>query len=72
MEVILPHLPTSFKVITEEDGKSALIWMLGEYGEVIHVLPGVYKLEILIYEGAEGVGRGCGTTLDLPLDESII
>ena len=41
VEVILPHLPTSFKVITEEDGKSALIWMLGEYGEVIHVLSGV-------------------------------
>lgn len=34
VEVILPHLPTSFKGVTEEDGKSALIWILGEYGEV--------------------------------------
>ena len=34
VEVILPHLPTSFKAMTEEDGKSALIWILGEYGEV--------------------------------------
>ena len=35
VEVIIPQLPTSFKGITDADGKSALIWILGEYGEVL-------------------------------------
>ena len=34
VEVIIPQLPDSFKGITDADGKSALIWILGEYGEV--------------------------------------
>ena len=34
VESIIPQLPTSFDDITEPDGRSALIWILGEYGEV--------------------------------------
>jgi hypothetical protein len=34
MESVIPQLPTSFEDVTDPDGKSALIWMLGEYGEV--------------------------------------
>ena len=34
VEVILPQLPTSFSSISDPEGKSALIWILGEYGEV--------------------------------------
>jgi len=34
VEVILPQLPTSFSSITDPEGRSALIWILGEYGEV--------------------------------------
>ena len=34
VEVIIPQLPASFKGITNADGKCALIWILGEYGEV--------------------------------------
>ena len=38
MESVIPQLPTSFEDVSDPDGKSALIWMLGEYGEV-HVQP---------------------------------
>ena len=45
VESIIPQLPTSFEDVTDPDGKSALIWILGEYGEVnahcIHVLVNV-------------------------------
>ena len=34
MESVIPQLPTSFDDVSDPDGKSALIWMLGEYGEV--------------------------------------
>lgn len=34
MESVIPQLPTSFEDVSDPDGKSALIWMLGEYGEV--------------------------------------
>ena len=34
VEVILPQLPTSFSSISDPEGKGALIWILGEYGEV--------------------------------------
>ena len=34
IEVILPQLPTSFDSITNPEGRAALIWILGEYGEV--------------------------------------
>ena len=34
IEVILPQLPTTFDSIIDQEGKSALIWILGEYGEV--------------------------------------
>ena len=34
VEVILPQLPTSFSRISDPEGKGALIWILGEYGEV--------------------------------------
>ena len=33
VEVILPQLPTSFSRISDPEGKGALIWILGEYGE---------------------------------------
>lgn len=39
VEVILPQLPTSFEAIVDPEGKAALIWILGEYGEVLHTLP---------------------------------
>ena len=39
VEVILPQLPTSFEAIVDPEGKAALIWILGEYGEVPHTLP---------------------------------
>ena len=34
VEVILPQLPTSFSTISDPEGRGALIWILGEYGEV--------------------------------------
>ena len=40
IEVILPQLPTTFDSIQDPEGKAALIWILGEYGEVhvrVHV-----------------------------------
>jgi len=33
-ELILPELPKNSSIITEVEGKAALIWILGEYGEV--------------------------------------
>ena len=33
-ELILPELPKNSSVISEVEGKAALIWILGEYGEV--------------------------------------
>lgn len=33
-EVILPQLPTDIGSIIDPYGKAALIWILGEYGEV--------------------------------------
>ena len=39
IEVILPQLPTTFDSIHDPEGRAALIWILGEYGEVhrVHV-----------------------------------
>ena len=34
VEVILPHLPASLDSVPDPSGKAALIWILGEYGEV--------------------------------------
>ncbi len=34
VEVILPQLPNDFDSITDPEGKAALLWILGEYGEV--------------------------------------
>ena len=34
VEVILPQLPSDFDSITDPEGKAALLWILGEYGEV--------------------------------------
>ena len=33
-EVIVPKLPTSFDYVTDPEGRAALLWILGEYGEV--------------------------------------
>ena len=33
-EMVLPELPKNVNAITESEGKAALIWILGEYGEV--------------------------------------
>ena len=33
-ELILPELPKNSSIISEVEGKAALIWILGEYGEV--------------------------------------
>ena len=34
VEVILPQLPRTFDSIVDPEGRAALIWILGEYGEV--------------------------------------
>ncbi len=34
VEVILPQLPSDFESLVDPSGKAALIWILGEYGEV--------------------------------------
>ena len=34
VEVILPRLPSSLDLVPDPSGKAALIWILGEYGEV--------------------------------------
>ena len=34
VEVIMPKLPTSFDYVTDPEGRAALLWILGEYGEV--------------------------------------
>lgn len=47
IEVILPQLPTSFDTVTDPEGKAALIWILGEYGEVYCVL--FYSLFSLLW-----------------------
>lgn len=33
-ETILPRLPSCYDVMTRHQGKAALIWIIGEYGEV--------------------------------------
>ena len=43
IEVILPQLPTSFDTITDPEGKAALLWILGEYGEVGKYAPSITK-----------------------------
>ena len=43
IEVILPQLPTSFDTITDPEGKAALLWILGEYGEVRKYAPSITK-----------------------------
>ena len=37
-ELILPELPKNSSIISEVEGKAALIWILGEYGEVGEML----------------------------------
>ena len=34
LECVLPKLPASFREFTDPEGKAALLWILGEYGEV--------------------------------------
>lgn len=34
VEVIVPKLPTSLEYVTDPEGRAALLWILGEYGEV--------------------------------------
>ena len=34
LEYVLPKLPASFEGISDPEGKAALLWILGEYGEV--------------------------------------
>ena len=34
VEVILPQLPSDFEAVVDPEGKAALLWILGEYGEV--------------------------------------
>ena len=34
LESVLPKLPVSFNEISDPEGKAALLWILGEYGEV--------------------------------------
>ena len=34
VEVIVPKLPTSLENVTDPEGRTALLWILGEYGEV--------------------------------------
>ena len=50
IEVILPQLPTSFDTVTDPEGKAALIWILGEYGEVYCVhFYSLFSLLWLVY-----------------------
>jgi AP-4 complex subunit beta-1 len=51
IEVILPQLPTSFDSITDPEGRAALIWILGEYGESLPNTP--YVLEELVNNVSE-------------------
>jgi AP-4 complex subunit beta-1 len=51
IEVILPQLPTTFDSIIDQEGKSALIWILGEYGENLPNTP--YVLEELVNNVSE-------------------
>lgn len=39
---ILPILPTSALSVDHPEGRAALVWMIGEYGEVILVLSSIY------------------------------
>ena len=39
---IVQHLPASAALVTDAEGKAALIWTLGEYGEVHGRLGGFY------------------------------
>jgi len=34
VEVILPQLPRTLEDIVDPEGRAAMIWILGEYGEV--------------------------------------
>lgn len=38
VEMILPQLPSDFDCVTDPEGKAALLWILGEYGEVSTLL----------------------------------
>jgi AP-4 complex subunit beta-1 len=51
IEVILPQLPTSFDTVTDPEGKAALLWILGEYGESLPNTP--YVLEELVNNVAD-------------------
>ncbi|XP_064391971.1 uncharacterized protein LOC135339670 [Halichondria panicea] len=43
VEVVLPKLPSSFDSISDPEGRAALLWILGEYGESLAQTP--YLLE---------------------------
>lgn len=45
-ELILPELPKNSSIISEVEGKAALIWILGEYGETLPDSP--YQLEEMV------------------------
>ena len=34
-DVILPHLPTSVLSVNRPEGRAAVVWIIGEYGEVL-------------------------------------
>ncbi|XP_065890599.1 AP-4 complex subunit beta-1-like [Dysidea avara] len=50
-EMILPELPKNVNTITESEGKAALIWILGEYGEALPNSP--YQLEDVVNQVEE-------------------
>lgn len=52
---VIPALQKCLKTIEEEDGKVAVIWMIGEYGDTIRDAP--YILETLIENFAEEPAR---------------
>ena len=49
IESIIPQLPTTFDDVTDSDGKAALIWILGEYGEVSFSLSLSLSLSLSIF-----------------------
>lgn len=61
VEVILPQLPDDLTSISDPEGKAALIWILGEYGESLPNTP--YILE----EQVQSVGEESSSAIKLQL-----
>ena len=49
---VIPSLHKALRQVTDPDGRSAVVWMLGEYGEILDDAP--YLLEELVEEVADG------------------